>query len=168
MEVLEKKEFYELGLGRKEKRRERERERERGCWMIALYFVCGIPTFGSHAERRENNSQNYSGGFWAKKKFSFCYFSFFFGFYFLRKMGTKVSKKREKEEKKIRKIKLMIVGCGGVGKSAITVQFVANFFVEKYDPTIEDLFVLLFPFFFSFFFSFSQRKSKKVIKRPGH
>ena len=33
-------------------------------------------------------------------------------------------------------IKLMVVGDGGVGKSAITVRFVANHFVEEYDPTV--------------------------------
>lgn len=32
----------------------------------------------------------------------------------------------------------MVLGSGGVGKSALTVQFVQNIFVEKYDPTIED------------------------------
>ena len=31
-----------------------------------------------------------------------------------------------------------IVGEGGVGKSAITIQFVQNHFVDEYDPTIED------------------------------
>lgn len=35
-------------------------------------------------------------------------------------------------------VKLVILGTGGVGKSAITVQYVQNIFVEKYDPTIED------------------------------
>jgi len=34
--------------------------------------------------------------------------------------------------------KLVMVGGGGVGKSAFTVQFVQNCFVEQYDPTIED------------------------------
>eukprot|EP01125_Pyxidicula_operculata_P012876 TRINITY_DN4246_c0_g3_i2.p1 TRINITY_DN4246_c0_g3~~TRINITY_DN4246_c0_g3_i2.p1 ORF type:complete len:190 (-),score=30.72 TRINITY_DN4246_c0_g3_i2:50-619(-) len=35
-------------------------------------------------------------------------------------------------------LKLVVLGSGGVGKSAITVQFVQNIYVEKYDPTIED------------------------------
>jgi len=34
--------------------------------------------------------------------------------------------------------KVAIVGGGGVGKSAITIQFVQNIFVTEYDPTIED------------------------------
>eukprot|EP00048_Salpingoeca_helianthica_P024600 m.33625 g.33625 ORF g.33625 m.33625 type:complete len:806 (+) comp9481_c0_seq2:88-2505(+) len=32
----------------------------------------------------------------------------------------------------------VVLGAGGVGKSALTVQFVQNTFVEHYDPTIED------------------------------
>jgi small GTP-binding protein len=35
-------------------------------------------------------------------------------------------------------IKLAVMGGGGVGKSAITVKFVQGYFVEKYDPTIEN------------------------------
>merc|ERR1712018_393001 len=34
--------------------------------------------------------------------------------------------------------KLVVVGGGGVGKSAITIQFIQNHFVTDYDPTIED------------------------------
>ena len=33
-----------------------------------------------------------------------------------------------------------MLGSGGVGKSALTVQFVSNTFIEKYDPTIEDFY----------------------------
>jgi Ras-related protein Rap-1A/Ras-related protein Rap-1B len=39
---------------------------------------------------------------------------------------------------KMREYKLVVLGSGGVGKSALTVQFVQSIFVEKYDPTIED------------------------------
>ncbi|CAH8449670.1 unnamed protein product [Schistosoma curassoni] len=38
----------------------------------------------------------------------------------------------------MREYKLVVLGSGGVGKSALTVQFVQGIFAEKYDPTIED------------------------------
>lgn len=34
--------------------------------------------------------------------------------------------------------KLVVVGGGGVGKSALTIQFIQSHFVSDYDPTIED------------------------------
>ncbi|KAN0036620.1 hypothetical protein ACTFIV_001922 [Dictyostelium citrinum] len=34
--------------------------------------------------------------------------------------------------------KVVVMGSGGVGKSAIIIQFIQNHFVEEYDPTIED------------------------------
>ena len=35
-------------------------------------------------------------------------------------------------------IKLVVMGSGGVGKSAITVMFIQSMFLKKYDPTIEE------------------------------
>jgi GTPase KRas len=35
-------------------------------------------------------------------------------------------------------IKLVVLGQGGVGKSALTIQMVSSHFCEEYDPTIED------------------------------
>lgn len=34
--------------------------------------------------------------------------------------------------------KIVVVGGGGVGKSALTIQFIQSQFVDEYDPTIED------------------------------
>ena len=34
--------------------------------------------------------------------------------------------------------KIVIVGGGGVGKSALTIQLIQNHFIDEYDPTIED------------------------------
>ncbi|KAI8147067.1 ras family-domain-containing protein [Fennellomyces sp. T-0311] len=38
----------------------------------------------------------------------------------------------------LREYKLVMVGGGGVGKSALTIQFIQSQFVDEYDPTIED------------------------------
>eukprot|EP01124_Arcella_intermedia_P012979 TRINITY_DN19393_c0_g1_i1.p1 TRINITY_DN19393_c0_g1~~TRINITY_DN19393_c0_g1_i1.p1 ORF type:complete len:156 (+),score=28.32 TRINITY_DN19393_c0_g1_i1:29-469(+) len=34
--------------------------------------------------------------------------------------------------------KIVIVGMGGVGKSAVTIQFIQSVFIDYYDPTVED------------------------------
>eukprot|EP01096_Ripella_sp_DP13-Kostka_P012445 TRINITY_DN520_c1_g1_i1.p1 TRINITY_DN520_c1_g1~~TRINITY_DN520_c1_g1_i1.p1 ORF type:complete len:185 (-),score=58.26 TRINITY_DN520_c1_g1_i1:272-826(-) len=34
--------------------------------------------------------------------------------------------------------KLVVVGGGGVGKSALSIQLIQNHFIDEYDPTIED------------------------------
>ena len=34
-------------------------------------------------------------------------------------------------------LKLVVLGAGGVGKSALTVQFHQKVFVQEYDPTLE-------------------------------
>jgi hypothetical protein len=39
---------------------------------------------------------------------------------------------------KMTEYKLVIVGGGGVGKSALTIQLIQSHFVDEYDPTIED------------------------------
>lgn len=38
----------------------------------------------------------------------------------------------------IKEYKLVVVGGGGVGKSALTIQLIHSHFVDEYDPTIED------------------------------
>lgn len=40
----------------------------------------------------------------------------------------------------MREYKVVVLGSGGVGKSALTVRFVSGNFMEKYDPTIEDFY----------------------------
>ena len=35
----------------------------------------------------------------------------------------------------LKEYKLVVVGGGGVGKSALTIQFIQSHFVDEYDPT---------------------------------
>ncbi|CBY09666.1 unnamed protein product [Oikopleura dioica] len=39
-----------------------------------------------------------------------------------------------------REYKVVMLGSGGVGKSALTVKFVTGQFAERYDPTVEDFY----------------------------
>ena len=41
----------------------------------------------------------------------------------------------------MQKHKIVVLGSGGVGKTAIVVNFVENKFIQKYDPTIEDMYM---------------------------
>ncbi|KAF2807514.1 ras-domain-containing protein [Mytilinidion resinicola] len=45
---------------------------------------------------------------------------------------------RSVPESKLTTYKLVVLGDGGVGKTALTIQLCLNHFVETYDPTIED------------------------------
>lgn len=40
----------------------------------------------------------------------------------------------------MREFKVVVLGSGGVGKSALTIQFVNGQFIERYDPTVEDFY----------------------------
>ncbi|XP_014667685.1 PREDICTED: ras-related protein M-Ras-like [Priapulus caudatus] len=42
---------------------------------------------------------------------------------------------------KVATFKLVVVGDGGVGKSALTIQFFQGLFISDYDPTIEDSYI---------------------------
>eukprot|EP01090_Pellita_catalonica_P015554 TRINITY_DN423_c0_g2_i1.p1 TRINITY_DN423_c0_g2~~TRINITY_DN423_c0_g2_i1.p1 ORF type:complete len:113 (-),score=19.91 TRINITY_DN423_c0_g2_i1:427-765(-) len=45
-----------------------------------------------------------------------------------------------KMDEKAMVFKLVVVGGGGVGKSALTMQMVYGNFIDEYDPTVEDSF----------------------------
>ena len=40
--------------------------------------------------------------------------------------------------------KVVVLGSGAVGKSALTVQYISNHFIDYYDPTIEDCYSKIF------------------------
>ncbi len=44
-------------------------------------------------------------------------------------------------DENITRYRLVVVGDGGVGKSAITIQYFQKLFVTNYDPTIEDSYI---------------------------
>ncbi|KAJ8371271.1 hypothetical protein SKAU_G00112990 [Synaphobranchus kaupii] len=51
---------------------------------------------------------------------------------------SKSETERESRQSEMTEYKLVVVGAGGVGKSALTIQLIQNHFVDEYDPTIED------------------------------
>jgi Ras-related protein R-Ras2 len=53
-------------------------------------------------------------------------------------MYSKRSSKRSDDTVNSSTYKIIVVGGGGVGKSALTIQFIQSYFVVDYDPTIED------------------------------
>ena len=55
-----------------------------------------------------------------------------------RQTLAQTRRKKRKEERQMTEYKLVIVGTGGVGKSALTLQLVSNRFISEYDPTIEE------------------------------
>jgi GTPase KRas len=50
---------------------------------------------------------------------------------------TTTTTKMTDNNKNIEEMKLAVVGGGGVGKSALTVQFIQNVFLEEYDPSMK-------------------------------
>ena len=39
------------------------------------------------------------------------------------------------------RLKIVVLGEGGVGKSSLTLRFIVDKFIEDYDPTIEDHYI---------------------------
>jgi len=53
-------------------------------------------------------------------------------------MGGGTSKESKANSESGRIYSMVMLGLGGVGKSALTIQFVQSKFIKDYDPTIED------------------------------
>ncbi|VDK89694.1 unnamed protein product [Onchocerca ochengi] len=52
------------------------------------------------------------------------------------------SKRPPDDDSKLPTYKLVVIGEGGVGKSSLTIQFFQKHFVDYYDPTIEDQYII--------------------------
>jgi small GTP-binding protein len=46
----------------------------------------------------------------------------------------------KKDQKSSQWIKVVVLGSGAVGKSALTVRYLTNRFIHDYDPTFEDVY----------------------------
>lgn len=64
--------------------------------------------------------------------FLFSFFPFYFSFYTFSTMA------KSKAKQTLPLHKIIMVGSGGVGKSALTLQYMYGDFVEEYDPTKAD------------------------------
>jgi small GTP-binding protein len=53
-------------------------------------------------------------------------------------MTLKRKQHQQQDPLSISSYKIVVIGDGGVGKSALTIQFIQSYFVTDYDPTIED------------------------------
>ncbi|KYQ56867.1 hypothetical protein ALC60_04190, partial [Trachymyrmex zeteki] len=58
-----------------------------------------------------------------------------------RSRGSRGRMTRPPNNDNLMTFKLVVVGDGGVGKSALTIQFFQKLFVADYDPTIEDSYI---------------------------
>ena len=47
----------------------------------------------------------------------------------------------------MREYKVVVLGCGGVGKSALTIKYVTGSFVTRYDPTVEGIYLFIDNYF---------------------
>ena len=56
----------------------------------------------------------------------------------LHSVNGSLSRQHSPNSSSMTEYKLVIVGGGGVGKSALTIQLIQNHFIDEYDPTIED------------------------------
>ena len=75
------------------------------------------------------------------------------------KTSTKKNKNHKNHKPQTKKLnqramtdyKLVVVGGGGVGKSSLTLQLLLGYFVDEYDPTIEDVLFCFILFYFVLF-----------------
>lgn len=85
----------------------------------------------SGAEQRWNDCSSQSKNSFKIFEF-FDFFNFFLKFLKINQVSFRLFYPSASE------FKIVVLGANGVGKSATVLQFIHNFFVEDYDPTIEE------------------------------